>query len=201
MKSTIDTSYTTAQQDLFASGLAATIGSNAFMLWTAIKQHADNDTGEADPGMRRLAAMTGMSLSTVSESVKILVANKLLRVLEKGKGKAGTRYIARERMDIRVGKRILCTVVIDYVPWHMGEKIQAIGDAVNKQGRVDPEALAECEIIPGEGFRWDPERGVMAGSLPPDDLRPAPEPIDEENAHPAVRRLMDTRRRIEGSRG
>jgi hypothetical protein len=197
MKSTIDTSYTTMQQDLFASGLAAQIGMSAFGLWQAIKSHADNDTGESDPGMRRLAAMTGMGLSRVSECVKILEKSKLLRVLAKGKGKAGTRYIARERMDIRVGKRILCTVVIDYVPWHMGEKIQAIGEAVNKEGRVDADALAECEIIPGDGFRWDAVRGVLTGALPSEELRPAPEePIDEENTHPAVRRLLDTRRRI-----
>lgn len=196
MKSTINTSYTTMQQDLFASGLAAQIGMSAFGLWQAIKSHADNDTGEADPGMRRLAQMTGMGLSTVSECVKILEKHKLLRILAKGKGKSGSRYIARERMDIRVGKRILCTVVIDYVPWHMGEKIQAIGEAVNKDGRVDADALAECEIIPGDGFRWDVERGALAAALPPDELRPQLEPIDEESAHPAVKSLMNTRRRI-----
>lgn len=197
MKSTIDTSYTTAQQDLFASGIAATIGGNAFMLWNAIKTHADNDTGEADPGMRRLAAMTGMSLSTVSECVKVLEKNRLLRVLTKGRGKAGTRYIARERMDIRVGKRILCTIIIDYVPWHIGEKIQAIGDAVNNQGRVNADVLAECEIIPGDGFRWDAERGVLAAALPAEDLRPPPEELtDEDSTHPAVRRLLDTRKRL-----
>jgi hypothetical protein len=200
MKSTIDTSYTTAQQDLFASGLAAQIGPAAYTLWNAIKQHADNATGESDPGMRRLAQMTGMGLGTVSDSVKILERNRLLRVLEKGKGKAGTRYIARERMDIKVGKTVICTIVIDYIPWHIGKRIQEIGEAVNKEGRVDPDALAECEIIPGPDFRWDPEKGLLHAAMKQTNLRPEPEePIDEDTAHPAVRRLMDTRRRISGS--
>lgn len=200
MKTTIDTSYTTAQQDLFASGLAAQIGMSAYGLWQAIKSHADNDTGEAEPGMRSLARMTGLGLSTVSECVKILEKNKLLRVLEKGKGKAGSRYIARERMDIKVGKTVICTIVIDYAPWHIGQRIQAIGEAVNKQGRVDPDALAECEIIPGPNFHWDPERGLLSGAVKVEELRPPPEePIDEDSAHPAVRRLMDTRRRISGA--
>lgn len=200
MKSTINTSYTTTQQDLFASGLAAQIGMSAFGLWQAIKSHADNDTGEADPGMRRLAQLTGLGLSTVSECVKILEKNKLLRVLEKGKGKAGSRYIARERMDIKVGKTVICTIVIDYAPWHIGQRIQEIGEAVNKQGRVDPDALAECEIIPGPNFRWDTERGLLSGAVRQEELRAQPEePIDEDAAHPAVRRLLETRKRISGA--
>lgn len=204
MKSTIDTSYTTAQQDLFASGLAAQIGPAAYTLWNAIKCYANNSTGEAEPGMRKLATMTGVGLTSVSESVKTLVANKLLRVIEKGKGKAGSRYIARERMDIRVGQTVICTIVMDYTPWHLGERIQQIGEAVNKHGKLDPVTFAECEIIPGPDFRWDPEHGLLRGSLDPEKLRPLPseeteEPIDEEKAHPAVRRLMDTRRRLAGS--
>lgn len=201
MKSSIDTSYTTAQQDLFASGLAAKIGPAAYTLWNAIKQHADNTTGEAEPGMRRLAQMTGVGLGTVSDAVKILEANMLLRVLEKGKGKAGTRYIARERMDIKIGKTVIATIVIDYIPRFMGKRIQEIGEAVNKEGRVDPEALAECEIIPGPDFVWDPKMGLLRASIEHDNLRHDPEePIDEENAHPAVRRLLDTRRRITGTK-
>ena len=41
----IDTTYHTQQRDMFASGLAAEIGVNAFAVWHAIKSHADFQTG------------------------------------------------------------------------------------------------------------------------------------------------------------
>lgn len=196
MKSKIDTTFQTMQRDLFESGIAAQIGMSAFGLWQAIKSHADFDTGEAEPGIRRLAEMTGMGKSTVSECVKILEKHKMLRVITKGKGKTGTLYIARERLDIRLGTRVLCTIVVDYIPMKIGERLKAIGEAVNERGRVDAEALTNCEIIPGDGFRWDSAEGVLKAALPTTELVTPPDEIDEDSAHPAVRRLMDTRRRI-----
>lgn len=197
MKSKIDTTFQTMQRDLFASGIAAQIGMSAFGLWQAIKSHADFETGEAEPGIRRLAEMTGMGKSTVSECVRILEKHKMLRVIAKGKGKQGSLYIARERLDIRLGSRVLCTIVVDYVPFHIGARLKEIGDAVNERGQVDADALTNCEIIPGDGFRWDASEGVLKASLPTAELKQLPEDeIDEDNAHPAVRKLMDTRRRI-----
>jgi hypothetical protein len=196
MKTKIDTTFQTMQRDLFESGIAAQIGMSAFGLWQAIKSHADFDTGEAEPGIRRLAEMTGMGKSTVSECVKILEKHKMLRVITKGKGKSGTLYVARERLDIRLGTRVLCTIVVDYIPIRMGERLKAISEAVNDRGRVDAEALTNCEIIPGDGFRWDSNEGVLKAALPTPELIPPPDEIDEDFAHPAVRRLMDTRRRI-----
>jgi hypothetical protein len=196
MKTKIDTTFQTMQRDLFESGIAAQIGMSAFGLWQAIKSHADFDTGEAEPGIRRLAEMTGMGKSTVSECVKILEKHKMLRVITKGKGKSGTLYVARERLDIRLGARVLCTIVVDYIPIRMGERLKAISEAVNDRGRVDAEALTNCEIIPGDGFRWDSNEGVLKAALPTPELIPPPDEIDEDFAHPAVRRLMDTRRRI-----
>jgi hypothetical protein len=166
--SLIDTSYNTMQQDLFASGIAASIGGNAFMLWNAIKTHADTETGVCWPGIRRLAEMTGTSVGSIHRYIEILEANKLLRVTRGERGK-GNVYVARERMDVRVGSRVLCTIVIDYVPDKMGEKVQEIKEAVN--GKTSPEAFADCEIIPGDGFQWDPSAGVLRAAIPTTDIK------------------------------
>lgn len=167
-QSLIDTSFNTMQQDLFESGIAASIGGNAFMLWNAVKTHADSETGVCWPGIRRLAEMTGSSVGAVHKHIEVLERAKLLRVTRGERGK-GNEYVARERMDVRLGGRVLCTIVIDYVPDKLASKIQEIQKAVN--GKTNPAAFAECEIIPGEGFNWDPTAGVLRASIPTDDVR------------------------------
>ena len=42
----IDSSFTTEQRDLFASGIVAEIGVNAYAVWSAIKFYADYNTGQ-----------------------------------------------------------------------------------------------------------------------------------------------------------
>jgi hypothetical protein len=169
----IDTTYQTMQRDLFASGLAAQIGMSAFGVWQAIKAHADFETGESWPGQRRLAEMTGMSLTTVNASLKTLETFKLLRVLAVGKGKRGSTYVARERMDVRMGNRVLCTVVIDYVPAKFRKVVEGVAEAIQGD-QTSPEAFVDCEIIPGDGFVWDGATGVLraqllASEVPPQD--------------------------------
>ena len=41
MEGQVDSSFTTEQRDLFASGLVAEIGVNAYAVWQAIKFYAD----------------------------------------------------------------------------------------------------------------------------------------------------------------
>jgi len=164
MQGKVDTSFQTMQRDMFASGLAAQIGMNAFGIWQAIKAHADFETGEAWPGTRRLAEMAGVSQTTVNSCVEILENAKLLRVLSKGKGKRPSTYIARERMDVRLGERVLCTIVIDYVPLSIRKTIAGIAEAVS-EGTEGPEAWADCEIIPGDGFTWDEAAGALKASI------------------------------------
>lgn len=41
MQGQVDTSFETLQRDIFASGMAATIGMNACGVWIAIKSQAD----------------------------------------------------------------------------------------------------------------------------------------------------------------
>lgn len=195
MHGQIDTSFQTLQRDLFASGLAAKIGMNAFGVWLAIKSHADFNTGQAWPGMRRLAELTGMSLGSVSNSVRVLVDSKLLRVLVKAKGKSrrGSTYVARERMDVRLGDRVLCTIVIDYIPATLRDKLRSI-DMALKTGKPADDLWAECEIIPGDGFTWHPETRSLRALVPAKDV-PLPDLSEEQLKAPLVQRLLSMQKR------
>lgn len=169
MQGEIDTSFTTNQRDLFTSGMAAQIGMNAFGVWLAIKSHADFNDGEAWPGVRRLAEMTGLGIGTVSRTIQTLIEAKLLRVLESGKGHKSSRYIARERLDVRLGSTVLCTIVVDYVPAILREKLDRIKSAL-VAGKPDPQAFAEVDIIPGSGFVWNEKEGMLKASIPASEL-------------------------------
>lgn len=161
MRGSVDTSFQTMQRDLFNSGMAAHIGTNAFVVWLAIKNHADYNTGECWPGMRRLAELTGLAVGSVQKAVKILVEAKLLRV-DPSKRKSNT-YVARERMDIRLGNRILCTVVLDYVPRGLKQRLEEIERGLTDGGT--PELWAQVEIIPGPGFVWDEKAGALRAKV------------------------------------
>lgn len=169
MQGEIDTSFTTNQRDLFTSGMAAQIGMNAFGVWLAIKSHADFNDGEAWPGVRRLAEMTGLGTGTVSRTIQTLIDAKLLRVLAPGKGHKTSRYLARERLDVKLGGRVLCTIVVDYVPAVLREKLDRIKSAL-QDGKPDPQAFAEVDIIPGKGFSWNEKEGMLKAAIPAADL-------------------------------
>lgn len=191
MQGRVDTSFQTVQRDLFSSGLAAQIGMNAFGIWLAIKSHADYKTGKAWPGMRRLAELTGLSLGTVSNSVQVLVDAKLLRVVTQAKGRSrrGNTYIARERLDVRLGDRVLCTIVLDYVPAQLRAQIGLVDQAL-RTGEADAEVFAECEVLPGPGFTWSAASGSLRASIPASQIPPLEAFTDEETASPLVKRVM-----------
>lgn len=201
MEGRIDTSFQTLQRDLFASGLAAKIGMNAFGVWLAIKSHADYNTGQAWPGMRRLAELTGLSVGAVSNSVRALVEARLLRidVASRGKGRRGNTYTARERMDVRLGERVLCTIVLDYVPANLRSRLSKIDRAL-RSGRGAVEIFAECEIIPGEGFSWHGDSGTLRASVSARDL-PAPALSEEELKAPLVQRVIAIQERARKKAG
>lgn len=183
---TINTSYFTSQSDLFTSGVAAEIGMNAFGVWLAIKSHADYNTGLCYPGMRRLAKLTGLSLGCVSNSVQTLVEARLLRIVTKGQGKRGNKYIARERLDVRLGTRVLCTIVLDYVPLRLRKQVEQIEEKL-KVGEPDQDFFANCEIIPGEGFVWDKNSGMLRTVI---RAREIPVPTIDESAASMQNELM-----------
>lgn len=172
MEGRIDSSFTTEQRDLFASGMVAEIGVSAYAVWHAIKFYADYNTGKAFPGMRTIAAKLGIGVGSVSRAIDILVKARMLRVVQNHTKRRGQTYIARERMSVTVGTMTLCTIVIDYVPERLRGQIKRIGESL-KTGEDDPEAFAEVEIIPGEGFEWDSGTRTLKGRIA---ARHLPEP-------------------------
>ena len=173
----IDSSFTTEQRDLFASGIVAEIGVNAYAVWSAIKFYADYNTGHAWPGMRKLGEKLGLSAMTVKRAIDQLETAKMLRIVASSTKRKGQTYIARERMSIRLGKRVLCTIVIDYVPGTLRGKINRLESALTT-GEDDPEAFAEVEIIPGEGFQWDNTTRTLRGQVAAREIPRAPDPDD-----------------------
>ena len=175
MTGQIDSTFTTQQRDLFASGLVAEIGVNAFGVWSAIKFYADFKTGEAFPGMRELGRKVGLSKDSVSRAVTVLKDAHLLRVVDNSKFKRkGQTYVARERLTIRLGQRVICVVVIDYVPENLRKKISRIHKSL-ELGENDPSAWTEVEIIPGTGFEWNDKSKtlrlkVLASSIPDGEI-------------------------------
>lgn len=172
MEGRIDSSFTTEQRDLFSSGLVAEIGVNAYAVWQAIKFYADFKTGEAFPGMRTLGLKLGLSLATVQRAIKALEASKMLRVTKGHTKRRGQTYVARERLRVTLGQTVLCTIVVDYVPNTLRQRLSRIEQALTT-GEADPEAFAEVEIIPGTGFSWDASAGVLRGRVAAKEIPPS----------------------------
>lgn len=183
----VDTSFQTEQRDLFSSGIVAEIGVNAYAVWSAIKYHADYDTGHAWPGMRRLGELVGLSKSAVDRAVDVLERAHMLRVVKGGNRRRGQTYIARERIAVRLGDRVLCVVVIDYVPAQVRNRINRIEQAL-AVGEHDPEAFAEVEILPGDGFEWDPQAKVLRARIP---AREIPAQVHDNEAKEVGKALLE----------
>ena len=165
MEGEIDSTFQTQQRDMFTSGIVAEIGSNAYTVWSVIKCYADFKTGEAFPGMREIGAKINLGKSSVQRAVKVLKAAHLLRIVADAKFKRkGQTYIAREKLTIRIGGRVICFIVVDYVPANLRSQLNRINQAL-KTGTDDKDAWAEVEIIPGEGFVWDEKSKSLKASI------------------------------------
>lgn len=200
MEGRIDASFQTVQRDLFTSGMAAQIGANAFVVWLAIKSHADYNTGKAWPGMRRLADLTGLSLGPVHRAVQVLLDAHLLRVEKESKGgRRGQTYVACERMDVRLGNRILCTVVLDYVPATLRQSINSIDQAL-KTGEAGAETFAQCRILPGPGLSFDEKSGSFKGVISSSEI-PLPDLTEEQMKQPLVQRVLAIQERVKRGKG
>lgn len=162
----IDTTYHTQQRDMFVSGLAAEIGANAFAVWHAIKSHADFQTGNAWPSIRRLMNLTSLSSDTVQAAIKRLEAAHLLRITKRGQR---NNYVARERIDVRVGKRVVATVVVDFVPASMRERLHQLkGAAAGDIAAAN--VWAQVEILPGPGLHFDEKTGTFKTLVRADEV-------------------------------
>ena len=169
----IDSSFATNQRDLFESGLVAQIGANAFATWMALKHHADYSTGRAFPGVRRLAELVGLNKDTISRCLHTLEDARLLRSTPRGRGRA---YVARERLDVRLGEAVVCSILVDYVPSRVRQKLLGIEAALESGKGFADEAFAEVEIIPGPGFEWDPATKSLKGRVAAAALAATPDP-------------------------
>jgi DNA-binding transcriptional MocR family regulator len=169
MEGRIDSTFGTFQRDMFESGLVSEIGANCFVIWIAIKTHADFNTGTAWPSIRRIAAITGLSDKTVQKALKDLQTHHLLKVVKTGNQRQSTRYVARERLDVKLGNMLLCRIVMDYVPAKIRGTMNTIQQTL-KTGERNPDAFTEVEIIPGEGFIWNAQTGTLQSQIPIKDL-------------------------------
>lgn len=180
MKGEIDSSFTTAQRDLFLSGLAAKVGAGAHMVWTVLKIHSGYSTGQCWPGVRRIAELSGMGVASVHRAIKTLEEHRMLRIAEKGSGKKTTRYIPREILHVRIGKRTICVVAVDYVPSKIRSDIEALTNGLDAgdASDIDDDVLARCSIYPGEGFVWNADRRALEADIPASELPMAEDEVD-----------------------
>ena len=169
MEGRIDSTFGTFQRDMFESGLVSEIGANCFVIWIAIKTHADFNTGKAWPSIRRIAEITGLSNMTVQKALKDLQTAHLLKIVQTGNQRQSTRYIARERLDVRLGNKLLCRIVMDYIPSKIKANMHQIRETL-KSGERNPEAFTQVEIIPGDGFVWNASTGTLQSQIPIKDI-------------------------------
>lgn len=169
MEGRIDSTFGTFQRDMFESGLAAEIGANCFIVWIAIKTHADFNNGTAWPSIRRLGEITGLSVNTVQKAIAGLETASLLKIVRAGNQRQSTKYIARERLDVKLGNRLLCRIVMDYIPSKIKANMHQIQETL-KSGERNPEAFAQVEIIPGDGFIWNAQTGTLQSEIPIKEL-------------------------------
>ena len=184
LRGDIDTTYHTQQRDMFSSGLAAEIGVHAFAVWHAIKAHADFQSGIAWPSIRRIVALTGCADKTVQAAIKTLVVSHLLRVSKRGQKNV---YVARERMDVRVGDRVICTVVIDFVPSEMREKLKAAG----KGDFESQDVWAQVDLIPAAGMKLDAAKGIFTSVMRADEV---PTQLPAHEAREALKSIANQMR-------
>ena len=184
MEGHINTSFATYQSDLFESGLVAQIGVNSFAIWSAIKAHSDYNTGVSWPSIRRLMELTGLASATVQKALRSLEEHRLLRSEVKGQRRF---YLARERLDIRLGQRVICTIVVDYVPAKLRSKLSRVKAAL-ETGENDADAFAQVEILPGPGFVWDDKAKVLRAAIKASELPPSDEQPLSQIAAPIVER-------------
>jgi len=165
----LDTTYYTHQRGVFSSGLAAQLKGDAFLVWSAIKSFADFETGECWPSIRTIMRDTGLSTDTVQKAIDRLEEMHLLRI-RRGVAPKPNVYIPRERMDIRIGSKVLCTIVIDYVPLGMREKLAKLKASALLGDFSAQDVWADVDLIPGPDMAYDPTTGLFKARMRADEV-------------------------------
>jgi hypothetical protein len=110
-------------------------------------------------------------------AIESLESAHMVRIIKPHTKRRGQTYIARERLTVNIAGTTLCTIVIDYVPERLRGQIKRLTDAIATGS--DPEAFAEVEIIPGEGFTWDEGSKTLRGRLKASQLPPVEHQADD----------------------
>ena len=92
-------------------------------------------------------------------------------------------------MDVRVGNRVLCTIVIDYVPVQMRERLEKLKKAVAGGDFVDDDVWLNVDILPGPGLTFDPETKTLRGLMRADEL-PGGAPVKSVSEAKKTRSLL-----------
>lgn len=169
----LDTTYYTHQRGVFSSGLAAQIKGDGFLVWSAIKSFADFETGESWPSIRTIMRDTGLSSETVQKAIDRLEELHLLRI-KRGTPPKPNTYVPRERMDVRIGNRVLCTIVIDYVPLSMRERLAKIKASAKSGDFSSDDVWADVDLIPGQGMIYDQTTGLFKTRMMADEVTAQP---------------------------
>jgi DNA-binding transcriptional regulator YhcF (GntR family) len=90
-----DANWFAVFKNMFVSGTAAAIGPSAWILYCAIKAHADFHNGNSVPSQKELAEQTGLSERQIPKSLKVLEEHGLL---ERKKEWKKNVYHVRERI-------------------------------------------------------------------------------------------------------
>ncbi|MDF3111976.1 helix-turn-helix domain-containing protein [Burkholderia cenocepacia] len=184
----VDTTFITVQRELYTSGLARELGSDAINVWLAIKWHADFNTGVGYPSIRRLMDLTKLASATVQKALMRLEAAHLLKKVGK-KGRAQC-YLARERLDVTSEQGKCCSIVIDYVPRSLSKWIARIKAAL-ETGEHDPDAFARVEVVPGAGLTWDSKTGELHAAIPVAVTPQAAGPPSDKPLSPLAARVAE----------
>ena len=93
----------------------------------------------------------------------------MLRIVKGSTKTRGQTYIARERISVRLGNRVVCIIVFDYIPARLRGQIMELEKALlNPDASTD--VFADVEIIPGNGFEWDSSSGRLRGRIHASEL-------------------------------
>ena len=72
-------------------------------------------------------------------------------------------------MDVRIGDRVICTVVVDFVPATMRDKLAKLKGAAS--GEIEAaDVWAEVELIPGPGLKLDANSGTFKATMRADEI-------------------------------
>lgn len=84
-------------RSLVVSGDLARMGPHAFAVYAVLKSHAHHTTGQAFPGVERVAELSGVSARQVKRELQRLVALGYLAAARRGRSNV---YTLRERVEV-----------------------------------------------------------------------------------------------------